>query len=127
MVPRPTGCSAALRVDAHQHGQNLLVQAGIYPQCRNSVLAGSGSQPDPTRRGSPADGREHVHQTRPGTGASAGLITGFLRRIDDLISRTFTAAAMAEDGTEEMALEMLEGRPAEPSEDPEPTDASESS
>ena len=74
-------------------------------------MAGSGSQPDPTRRGSPADGREHVHPTRPGTGASTSPVTAFLRRFDDAFSRTFTAMAMAEDGTRELALEMIEGTP----------------
>ena len=86
-------------------------------------MAGSGSQPDPTRRGSPADGREHVHPTRPGTGASPSPVKAFVRRFDDAFSRTFTAMAMAEDGTRELALEMLEGAvqddtPESPSDDP---------
>lgn len=88
------------------------------------VLTGSGSNSDPSRRGSPADGRKHVHPTRPGIGASgaqvaegpsvpgtdrsAGPLSSLLRRIDDAFSRTFTAMAMAEDGTRDLALEMLE-------------------
>ncbi len=40
----------------------------------------------------------------------------FLRRFDAAFSRTFTAMAMAEDGTRELALEMLEG--------PQPDDGS---
>jgi hypothetical protein len=73
---------------------------------RNVVLAGSGSHSDPARRGSPAeDGRESVRAGRPDTGASGNL----LRRFDDAFTRTFTAMAMAEDGTRALALEMLEG------------------
>ena len=85
-------------------------------------MAGSGSQPDPTRRGSPADGREHVHPTRPGSGTPSSPVTAFLRRFDDAFSRTFTAMAMAEDGTRELALELLEGTPRddEPLPDDEP-------
>ena len=38
-----------------------------------------------------------------------GTSGSLLRRFDDAFSRTFTAMAMAEDGTRALALEMLEG------------------
>ncbi len=83
------------------------------------VLTGSGSNSDPTRRGSPADGREHVHPTRPGIRTPANPVTAFLRRFDAAFSRTFTAMAMAEDGTRELALEMLDVESDEGSEPPQ--------
>ena len=74
------------------------------------VLAGNGSQDrGPERRGSPAsDAREPVRPDPPGTGGSLDHLRELFRRFDRAFSRTFTAMAMAEDGTRDLALEELE-------------------
>ena len=80
------------------------------------VLAGNGSQDrGPERRGSPAsDAREPVRPDPPGTGGSLDHLRELFRRFDRAFSRTFTAMAMAEDGTRELALEQLEDENDEP-------------
>lgn len=83
-------------------------------------MAGQGSRyEDPARGGSPAsDEREHGDERAEPPGPWSSL-AGLLQRIDNAFSRTFTAAAMAEDGTRELALEQLEESDPEATADPD--------